>query len=79
MKCKFQKNDKISFVHDDMLIFGCDIGSETHYARAIDNRGIELSRKAFPFSNNREGFEHLKEWALELAAKSGKEQIVLGL
>ena len=28
---KFAKNDKLSFITDDMLIAGCDIGSETHY------------------------------------------------
>ena len=32
-------NDKLSFISDDMLIVGCDIGSETHYIRAIDIRG----------------------------------------
>lgn len=37
---KFSKNEKLSFISDDMLIIGCDIGSETHYARAI-----VLSRK----------------------------------
>ena len=36
---KFNKNDKLSFISDDMLILGCDIGSETHYVRAIDTRG----------------------------------------
>ena len=28
---KFTKNDKLTFISDDMLILGCDIGSETHY------------------------------------------------
>lgn len=28
---KFDKNAKLSFISDDMLILGCDIGSETHY------------------------------------------------
>ena len=28
---KFTKDDKISFISDDMLIVGCDIGSEVHY------------------------------------------------
>ena len=26
---KFDKNAKLSFISDDMLIVGCDIGSET--------------------------------------------------
>ena len=37
-KGKFDKNEKLSFISDDMLILGCDVGSETHYARAIDTR-----------------------------------------
>ena len=76
---KFTKNDKISFISDDMLILGCDIGSETHYVRAIDARGRELSKDAYPFSNSSEGFRQAKEWALGLAAAHEKKQIVLGL
>ena len=38
---KFTKNDKLIFISDDMLILGCDIGSETYYLRAIDSRGRE--------------------------------------
>lgn len=51
---KFAKNDKLSFITDDMLIVGCDVGSETHYIRAIDVRGREVSRGAFEFSNTEE-------------------------
>lgn len=76
---KFDKNKKLSFINDDMLIVGCDIGSETHYIRAIDVRGRELSRGAFEFSNTAEGFENARAWVLELAAKNEKKQIVLGL
>ena len=76
---KFAKNDKLSFITDDMLIVGCDIGSETHYIRAIDVRGRELSRGAFEFSNTSEGFENAKAWVMALAAKRDKKQIVLGL
>ena len=76
---KFDKNAKLSFISDNMLILGCDIGSETHYLRAIDTRGRELSKTAFSFSNTSAGFQNAKEWALELAAKHDKSQIVLGL
>ena len=76
---KFDKNDKLTFISDDMLILGCDIGSEIHYARAIDTRGRELSKSAFSFSNTREGFESAKDWAVQLAAIHDKKQIVLGL
>lgn len=78
-KGKFDKNAKLTFISDDMLILGCDIGSEMHYARAIDTRGRELSKYAFPFSNSEEGFQSAKEWAVEIAAANNKNQIVLGL
>ncbi|MBO5069826.1 MAG: IS110 family transposase [Roseburia sp.] len=76
---KFDKNAKLSFISDDMLILGCDVGSETHYVRAIDTRGRELSKSAFSFSNDSEGFESAKEWAVKIAAAHAKNQIVLGL
>ena len=76
---KFDKNAKLSFISDDMLILGCDVGRETHYLRAIDTRGRELSKSAFPFSNNLEGFQAAKEWAVKIAAEHDKKQIVLGL
>ena len=76
---KFDKNEKLSFISDDMLILGCDVGSETHYMRAIDTRGRELSKSAFSFNNDSEGFQSAKEWAVKIAAKYDKDQIVLGL
>ena len=75
---KFDKNAKLSFISDDMLILGCDVGSETHYMRAIDTRGRELSKSAFPFNNDSEGFQSAKEWAVKIAAEHDKRQIVLG-
>ena len=69
-KGKFDKNDKLSFVSDDMLILGCDIGSETHYVRAIDTRGKELSKSAFGFSNTAEGFESMLGWSLPVITGS---------
>ena len=78
-KGKFSKNEKLSFISDNMLIVGCDIGSEMHYVRAIDWRGRELSGKPFPFTNDATGFQMAKEWAVDIAAKNGKSQIVLGL
>ena len=76
---KFSHNDKLTFIRDDMLIVGCDIGSEMHYARAIDAKGRELSKGAYSFENNAEGFQSAKDWALHLAAQHGKNQIVLGV
>ncbi|MDE6622717.1 MAG: IS110 family transposase [Lachnospiraceae bacterium] len=78
-KGKFSKSDKLSFICEDMLIIGCDIGSETHYMRAVDTRGRELGRNAFSFDNNEEGFRKAKDWAVRLAAENSKKQIILGL
>lgn len=78
-KGKFDKNEKLTFISDDMLILGCDVGSETHYVRAIDTRGRELSKSAFSFSNTLEGFQSARDWATRIAAANGKNQIVLGL
>ena len=78
-KGKFDKNEKLSFISDDMLILGCDVGSETHYVRAIDTRGRELSKSAFSFSNTVEGYESLLDWVTKHAAAYDKTQIVLGL
>lgn len=62
-----------------MLILGCDIGSETHYIRAIDARGRELSKSAFAFANSSEGFQSTLEWATKLATTYDKTQIVMGV
>ena len=47
--------------------------------RAIDTRGRELSKSAFPFNNDSDGFQGAKEWAVKIAAEHNKSQIVLGL
>ena len=76
---KFTKNDKLTFISEDMLILGCDVGSDFHYIRAIDVRGRELSKEAFKFSNTAEGFQSALTWAKQIAAEHSKDQIVLGL
>ena len=76
---KFDKNKKLDFIKDDTLIVGCDVGSETHFVRAIDARGRELSQGILAFDNNAAGFEDALSWALLVAAQYGKTQIVLGL
>ena len=45
----------------------------------FDTRGRELSKSAFSFSNNVDGFSKAKEWAVKIAAEYDKKQIVLGL
>lgn len=46
----YTQNRKIMQVTETTLVVGVDIGSQYHYARAFDWRGIEITRKAFRFS-----------------------------
>lgn len=54
---KSTQNEKILQIKNETLVVGIDIGKETHYARAFDNRGIELA-KLLRFSNTAQGYYH---------------------
>ena len=41
---KRTQNEKILQIKFETLVVGIDIGKDTHYARAFDCRGIELSK-----------------------------------
>lgn len=43
------QNAKIEAITEKTLVLGIDVGSETHYARAFDYRGIEYSSIFFTF------------------------------
>ncbi len=45
----YTQNEKIEQVTDTTLVVGVDIGSQTHYARAFDNRGRERTKRFFLF------------------------------
>ena len=45
----YTQNEKIEQVTDTTMVVGVDIGSLTHYARAFDNRGRELTKRVFYF------------------------------
>ena len=48
----YTQNEKIEQVTDTTMVVGIDIGSQTHYARAFDNRGRELTKRVFSFKND---------------------------
>lgn len=73
------QNSKIASITEKTLIVGIDIGSQTHYARAFDWRNYEYSKKAFAFSNDREGFMAFKNWMDEIAEKYDKELVIPGM
>ena len=73
------QNAKIESITDKTLVVGIDVGSEMHYARAFTNRGIELSEKPFPFSNNEAGFLEFYGWMEELKQKNGMNSVATGM
>ena len=76
MNCS--QNFKISQVTEEALILGIDVGSKTHYVRAFDWRGLELS-KVFKFKNSFEGFQNFVLWVNDLCCKNNKSKIIAGL
>ena len=78
MNCNAQ-NKKIEAITEKTLIIGIDVGSESHFARAFNNRGIEYSKKPFKFGNNEAGFESLKTWITEIKEKHGKSKVIPGM
>ena len=73
------QNAKIEAITEKTLVLGIDVGSETHYARAFDYRGIEYSKKPFKFSNTEAGFVTFKEWILDLKERHEKDKVVPGM
>jgi transposase len=73
------QNAKIEAITEKTLVLGIDVGSETHYARAFDYRGIEYSKKPFKFSNTEAGFATFKEWILDLKERHEKDKVVPGM
>ena len=74
----YTQNHKIAQVTESTLVVGVDIGSEQHYARAFDWRGLELTRKVFPFSNSLEGYQRFEKWVAELQESKGKDVVLVG-
>lgn len=74
---KNTQNEKISQIKSETLVVGIDIGKETHYARAFDYRGIELTR-LLKFSNTAQGFQYLEKWMREVCKQQEKTEIVVG-
>lgn len=71
------QNEKLNQVTNETLVVGVDIGSETHYARAFNWRGIELG-KVFRFANNGEGFGQFYAWIENLTGKTAESVIMVG-
>lgn len=61
------------------MIVGVDVGSEKHFFRAFNWRGIELTRKPVPFSNSMEGFNSFYNTVVELMQKSNLKEAMVGI
>ena len=73
------QNDKIALVDEKTLVVGADIGSDKHDIRAFDNRGREISKKAFEFPNNEAGYEQAKAWIFMLRDERHLEKVMVGM
>ncbi|MDF9839624.1 MULTISPECIES: IS110 family transposase [Paenibacillus] len=80
MKYKQSKkqNQRIIRISENTLVVGADIAKETHVARAIDFRGIELGKDCV-FSNTRTGLEQLVQWMKELQREHAKSDVLFGI
>ena len=80
MKYKMQQkqNQRIQQITDATIIVGADIAKQTHVARAIDFRGIELGKECV-FSNDDKGLTKLVTWMKELQRLHGKTDVVFGV
>jgi len=72
------QNDRLNQVTAETLVVGVDIGSQEHYARAFDWRGIEFTKRAFRFGNTGVGFLTFLRWLQELQGKCRKEEVIVG-
>lgn len=77
-KQKDKKNQRIQQITENTLIVGADIAKKTHYARAVDFRGIELGKRCI-FDNHHQGLLKLVMWMKEIQRVHGKSDILFGI
>ena len=75
---KSTQNKKIQQVKESTMVIGIDVGSEKHYFRAFNWRGIEITKKPVPFSNSMMGFNAFHEEVTRLKEQNGLEEILVG-
>lgn len=72
------QNKKIVQVKETTMIIGIDVGSEKHYFRAFNWRGIEVTRKPVSFTNSKEGFDSFYKYIVELMQKNNFKEAMVG-
>ncbi|WP_270165573.1 IS110 family transposase [Paenibacillus sp. SYP-B4298] len=80
MKYKQSKkqNQRITQITENTLVVGADIAKETHVARGIDFRGIELGKDCV-FQNDRAGLEKMAMWMKDLQQVHAKTDVIFGI
>jgi transposase len=72
------QNERLRQINEHTLIIGIDIAKYNHVARAIDDRGIDLSKRLV-FPNSLEGFNLLLQWARQLSQETGRPNLMIGM
>ena len=75
---KSTQNKKIEQVKETTMVVGIDVGSEKHYFRAFNWRGIEVTRKPVSFMNSKDGFDSFYIYVTELMQKNDFEEALVG-
>lgn len=75
---KSTQNKKIEQVKESTMVIGIDVGSEKHYFRAFNWRGIEVTRKPVSFMNSMEGFNSFHNYVVEMMQKNNFEEALVG-
>jgi len=75
---KSTQNKKIQQVKETTMVVGIDVGSEKHYFRAFDWRGIELTKKPISFTNSMAGFNAFHEEIIRLKEHNDLEEVMVG-
>lgn len=73
------QNKKIRQVTEKTMVVGIDVGSEKHYFRAFDWRGIELTKKPFSFTNSMEGFNSFSNEIYSLMERFHLSETLVGI
>ena len=74
----FNTNENLKQLTEKTLIIGVDVSKKIHVARAVDYRGMELS-KTFAFQSDIKGFLHFHSWIRELRLMKNKTNLIIGL
>jgi transposase len=77
-KQKKKQNQRILEITEQTLVIGTDVAKETHVARAIDYRGMELG-KDLVFKNDAKGLVNLVTWMKELGQRHAKIDVIFGI